>query len=170
MKLLKATLKDCNILQEICKESYSQNFYSHWIDNGLETFLEKEFNLKKIISDLKNRNIKFYFIIYKSEVIGFAKISFNVDFFSLQNVAELDKIYVLPAYKNLGIGKFAIAELIKIIKKRSMKKLYLCVLETNISAIRFYEKMGFVFHSKTRIRAQNIKDEHKGMNVMLKVL
>ena len=70
----------------------------------------------------------------------------------------------------MGVGKFAIAELIKIIKKRSMKNLYLCVLETNISAIRFYEKMGFVFHSKTRIKAQNIKDEHKGMDVMLKVL
>lgn len=170
MKIIKVTSKDCTSLQQICRKTYSQNFQSHWISDGLEVFLEKEFNLNRLYSDLENDNINYYFIQHDSKIIGFAKITINASFFNFQKVAELDKIYILPTYKGLGLGKIVINELIKLVKEQGMQYLYLCVLETNSSAIKFYQKTGFQYHSKTIINAPKIKEEHKKMNRMLKFL
>jgi ribosomal protein S18 acetylase RimI-like enzyme len=44
--------------------------------------------------------------------------------------------------------------------------LFLCVIDTNLNAIAFYEKLGFKFHSKTRLEDSYFKEELKGMNRM----
>ena len=40
----KVTLVDIEKLQSICIEAYSKNFANHWNHNGLELFLEVQFN------------------------------------------------------------------------------------------------------------------------------
>ncbi len=45
--------------------------------------------------------------------------------------------------------------------------MYLCVIDTNRNAIAFYEKLGFVYHSKTRLEEPFFKEELKGMDRMV---
>jgi ribosomal protein S18 acetylase RimI-like enzyme len=58
---------------------------------------------------------------------------------------EIGGIYLLPEYRGTGIGselmKWGLAEL----KKRNFTRVTLWVLEDNISARRFYEKIGFEY-------------------------
>jgi diamine N-acetyltransferase len=167
IKLKKANIEDIFALQKICIDAYSLNFYHHWEVGGLEWYLEQEFGLKKLTNDLSNSTMDYFFILQNEVPIGFIKISDKsfIDY-SLEEVVELDKIYILPQKKGSGIGKLAMSEIINNVEKRNKKYLFLGVIDTNISAIAFYEKIGFKYHSKTRLDIPFFKEELKGMNKM----
>lgn len=171
MKLIKALITDSFDLKNICIDAYSKNFYNHWNDGGLKWYLKTEFSTERLNADLLDNNTDYYFIKHEQQTIGFIKIRNNLDVkLSIENAVELEKIYVLPEYKGKGIGKLALKEIIKITKERGKKNLFLCVIDTNKSAIKFYEKMDFKFHSKTRLDVPYFKEELKGMIRMVKVL
>lgn len=52
---------------------------------------------------------------------------------------ELDDLYVLPAFRNMGIGSLIMETCIE----ESEKDLYLYVFQRNVRAISFYERFGF---------------------------
>ena len=167
MVLKKASLSDVPALKTICTDAYAKNFHHHWNENGLEWYLEKEFGEERLIADLANRNLAYFFIVYNEKPAGFVKIRVNAEFNGKQNeAAELEKIYVLPEFKGMGLGKSALSEIIKILKKKGKKILFLCVIDTNADAIAFYTKLGFTFHSTTRLDLPYFKEELKEMHRM----
>lgn len=171
MELKRAFIKDITQLKKICIDAYSLNFYNHWNDGGLEWFLNREFSHERLLSDLTDKTIEYYFIVHKEKQVGFIKIKNNFAAnFHEENAIELEKIYVIPACKGLGIGKLALNDIIKKMEERRKKRLFLCVIDTNINAIAFYEKIGFKFHSKTTLDLPYFKEELKGMHRMVKNL
>ncbi|WP_138205610.1 GNAT family N-acetyltransferase [Haloimpatiens lingqiaonensis] len=56
---------------------------------------------------------------------------------------EIWGIYLLPEYWNMGIGFELMNWGLNELKRRNYKKIALWVLERNINARNFYEKMGF---------------------------
>ena len=60
-------------------------------------------------------------------------------YYRLCEDGELDDLYVLPGFRNKGIG----SEILKKCMEESVKPLYLYVFRRNIRAISFYEKFGF---------------------------
>lgn len=56
---------------------------------------------------------------------------------------EIWGIYLLPEYWNMGIGFELINWGLNELKRRNYKKIALWVLEGNLNARNFYEKMGF---------------------------
>ena len=171
MKLKKALIRDITDLKKICIDAYSKNFHSHWNDGGLEWYLNNEFSTERLKSDLKDKKTKYYFIEHDHKSVGFIKIRDNsMTNLHIENAVELEKIYILPEYKGLGIGKLAMNEIIKKTEERGKKNLFICVIDTNVNAFAFYEKHGFEFHSKTTLDAPYFKEELKGMNRMVKKL
>lgn len=113
---------------------------------------DKEFSKERLASDLADKNAKYYFIEHELKVVGFIKIrNYSITDSSIENSVELEKIYVLPKCKGMGIGKLALNEIIKRNEERGKKNLFLSVIDTNINATAFYEKLGFKFHSKTTL-------------------
>jgi ribosomal protein S18 acetylase RimI-like enzyme len=70
----------------------------------------------------------------------------------------------------MGVGKMALKDIIGKIENKGKKSLFLCVIDTNDSAIAFYENLGFKFHSKTILDIPYFKKELKGMIRMIKYL
>ena len=62
---------------------------------------------------------------------------------------EIWGIYLLPEDWNKGIGSYFINWGLNELKKRGYKRVTLWVLEENVNARRFYEKIGFK-HEGTR--------------------
>ena len=95
---------------------------------------------------------------------GFVKMLFNVanDWFD-ETSCELEKIYILPEYKNQGLGAFAIQEVSQKAQVLQQKTLYLHVLDSNQEAIKFYEKLGFQSHGKHHLTVPNFKENLRGM-------
>lgn len=169
MKLEKATTANIVQLQKICLAAYTQNFAHHWEENGLELYLENQFNTKRLASDIANPNLTYYFIKEADKPIGFIKVNLtpDLDNFTTEAVAELEKIYILPKLKGMGVGKKALISIIEEIKAIGKKVFFLCVIDTNNSAIAFYKKLGFQFHSKARLDVPFFKEELKGMYRMI---
>ncbi|WP_299317575.1 N-acetyltransferase [uncultured Maribacter sp.] len=169
MELKKAFLSDLIDLKKICIAAYSLNFYNHWNDGGLEWYVNKEFSTERLTSDLTDINMEYYFIQHNLKVVGFIKICTNSrPNLQIENSVELEKIYVLPECKGIGIGKLALKDIIKRIEERGKTKMFLSVIDTNENAISFYKKLGFEFHSKTTLDIPYFKEELKGMHRMVK--
>lgn len=167
MKLKKATIKDISELQEICLDSYTQNFADHWNENGLQLYLEQEFGDARLKSELKDNTMAYYFIIQDDKNIGFLKINYNSSpVLSELDNCELEKIYILPKFSGMGIGKSAMTEIVKKARERNKKIMFLCVIDTNKNAMAFYKNLGFEPHSKTRLEVPYFKEELKGMERM----
>ena len=170
MKLKKASIKDKSELAALCIESYSKTYHNHWEGGGLAWYLEREFGAQRITIDLSSNNITHYFIEFQGERIGFIKINTTFSIPGIENTIELDKFYILPQYTGKGIGNSTFETLLKTSEFQGKESLFLCVIDTNVKAIRFYEKLGFSFHSKTRLYLPYFKEELKGMYRMVKEL
>ncbi len=68
------------------------------------------------------------------EKVGYFRLS------QQENGTELDDFYILPAYRNQGIGR----EVLRYCMKAARKPVYLYVFTGNTGAIRLYQSMGFV--------------------------
>ena len=89
-------------------------------------------------------NINYYRVIVAKEsdkIIGY--ICFSIIF----EECNLIKIVVDKDYRKMGIGKKKENEMMNTCKENNVSKIYLEVREDNISAISFYEKLGFEFEN-----------------------
>jgi ribosomal protein S18 acetylase RimI-like enzyme len=171
MELKKASITDIIDLKKICIDAYALNFHSHWNNGGLEWYLDKEFSEERLLSDVSDKNTEYYFIEHKEKHVGFLKIKNSLlSKFHIENSVELEKIYVLPECKGMGIGKLALNSILKKAEDCGKQNLFLSVIDTNKNAIAFYEKIGFKFHSKTTLELPYFKEELKGMYRMIKEL
>ncbi len=168
MILKKALINDLLDLQEICTKAYSLHFADHWTNNGLQLHLEYQYGTKRLMDDLTDTIVDYYFIQANGENIGFIKVKIqsSEEFSKLDN-CELEKIYILPKYSGKEFGKMAMTSIIDAVREKGKKFIFLCVIDTNENAIAFYEKLGFVFHSTTRIEAPYFKEELRGMHRMV---
>lgn len=165
MELIQATSKDVKKLQNICIEAYSQSFKDHWIKNGLDLYLKNQFSEIKLTSDINNPNIDYFFIALDDVNIGFLKLKIFADV-SVEDDCELEKIYILPKYKGLGFGTFALKHIIDGMKTLGKKNLVLDVIDSNTSGISFYKSLGFKKVATTTLDEPFFKEELKGMYIM----
>ncbi|MDG1058424.1 MAG: GNAT family N-acetyltransferase [Flavobacteriaceae bacterium] len=170
IKLKKASVKDKSELADLCIESYSKTYHDHWEDGGLAWYLEREFGDQRITLDLSTSNITYYFIQFQGDQIGFIKINTTSSILEIENAVELDKFYILSQYTGMGIGNLAFDVLLQQTELQRKESMSLCVIDTNVNAIRLYEKLKFNFHSKTRLELPFFKEELKGMYRMVKEL
>jgi diamine N-acetyltransferase len=158
------TFADLELLHKICCEAYSQNFYNHWEPGGLEYYLKKSFGYDVLTAELNDKGIQYYVAFLGNEPVAFMKLNLlpNLTGQNMDTDIELDKIYILPQCKGMKIGKKLIDLAFDIAEKNGKEIIWLSVIDTNKGAISFYEKMGFQFHSGTRLDYPYFKEELKG--------
>lgn len=76
------------------------------------------------------------------EALGYAIYFFTYSSFRARKTLYLEDIFVSEKSRNSGIGKLFFNELIKIAKKNKCGRLEFVVLDWNVNAIKFYEKLG----------------------------
>ena len=171
MVLVRAKLEDFNTLQDICIRAYAGNYSDHWLENGLELFLEKEFGNDKLAKDLGEELFTYYFIFVGEAIRGFMKVDYNLPIPEYpEKSSELVKIYVLPECKGKGYGSAAMLELISLLRGQGKENLFLYVINSNIEGIAFYKKMGFSYYGKSRIEAPSFREELRDMDCMRLIL
>jgi GNAT superfamily N-acetyltransferase len=90
------------------------------------------------------KNPSFYVLLAKTNgtAVGYAFYFFTYSSFLARRTLYLEDIFVSENYRNKGIGKLLFNELVNIAKKQKCGRMEWCVLEWNINAINFYEKLG----------------------------
>ena len=145
------TLKKCGSedladLQAIGIETFADTFAAHNTPEDLQAYLDKAYDPEKLKEELSTAGSTFYFLYDGEELAGYMK--FNVDAALTEEMGadslEVERIYIRPAFKRRGLGKYLIDKAIEIAHAQGKNLIWLGVWEHNANAIAFYEKMGFV--------------------------
>lgn len=160
---------DLDTLRFICRAAYSENFGHHWTDGGLDDYLEKVFAADTMAKELADPHIQYYVAFREAgpvaEPVAFMKLNLhsNLPDAPPEKGIELDKLYILPQCKGQHIGARMMELALTVAESAHKEDFWLAVIDTNASAIAFYGKYGFRFHSTTRVSYPKFREELKGM-------
>ena len=163
--LRKARVEDIQLLFRVCRKSYSENFAGHWNEGGLELYLDKEYGLERIKSDLNNPDVNYFIAFFQDEAVGFMKLKLNSNLLnhSAATEMEIEKLYFQQQYQGRGLGKKLMALALELGREQKKQIIWLGVIDTNERAIKFYQKFGFTFYDKITLDIPFFKEELKGM-------
>lgn len=107
------------------------------ISNVLTTEFDDFWNASTLESELKNPFSKYIIARIDNEIVGFAGVIDTVD------QLEITNIVVKKTFRKNGIGNALLTELINLAKESGKEEITLEVNNTNLIAIKLYEKNGF---------------------------
>lgn len=107
------------------------------IANNLTSDFDEFWNSSILESEIKNPFSQYIIAKINKEIVGFAGVIDTVD------QLEITNIVVRKDFRKKGIGNELLTELIKLAKENGKEKITLEVNNTNLAAIKLYEKNGF---------------------------
>jgi len=99
---------------------------------------------KRLKKDAFSNNPSFKILLADNgkESIGYAFYFFTYSSFMARKTLYLEDIFISDKYRNNGIGKMFFEKLISTAKKSECARMEWVVLDWNINAIKFYNKLG----------------------------
>ncbi len=149
MKIREATTKDAKGIANVLVQSYNIK------------------DLKEGVQVFKNETKKFHHYIIAEDnvkIIGIA--TWAMHGLPKHQLAELDRIAVLPEYRGKGAAKQLFDALVRYAKGffekkgSKLRKLYLLTHDNNLRAHKFYEKLGFRHETTLKQHYYKDKDEY----------
>ena len=142
----KCTELDLELLTQVAKETFTEAFVQDNSRFNFNEYISQAFSKVQISKELRNQESEFYFALSGNDLIGYFKVNTGSTQTDLvdQNGMELERIYVLPKFQNLGLGQKLLAQAIEIARAKLCPFIWLGVWEKNTSAIRFYRRHRFV--------------------------
>jgi ribosomal protein S18 acetylase RimI-like enzyme len=116
----------------------------------MKKYLKEGFSVKKLTTELNDKNAEIYFATIDDNVIGYLKLNFGQSQTELRDegAVEIERIYVLKEYHGKKVGQLLFEKVIEIAKQKNADYVWLGVWEENPRAINFYKKNGFVEFDK----------------------
>jgi ribosomal protein S18 acetylase RimI-like enzyme len=152
------------LLFDLSRQSYTDSFANHWNAGGLAWYLNKVYNKEDLTADLFDHEISYFIAFYDGEPAGFMKLKLRSNLLDDETEGlEVEKIYFKNPYQGKGMGTMLLLSAIEIARQLKKKEVWLGVLDTNVKALKLYERMGFVLFDKTRLELPYLKEELKGM-------
>ena len=99
---------------------------------------------KESIESVINDDNKICIVAVDESLIGYIYASFVLD------EAEIGNICIVPECRGQGVGRSLIDSMLSDLKSRGVCKVFLEVESDNASAIRLYERSGFVKYNQRR--------------------
>ncbi len=145
LDIRKVLTNEVELLQQISKQTFMETYSTGNTVKNMNRYLEEEFSIENLASELNDENAAFYFARYDSKIVGYLKVNFGDSQTELhdKNTLEIQRIYVSKKFQGSGIGKSLYKKAIKIAQEKEVEFVWLGVWEENPKAIRFYEKVGF---------------------------
>lgn len=143
-----AVQKEAAALSQLGEQCFRAAFANDNRPEDINTYVAESFSIRLLESELSNPNIVYLVATiaeHHSRYVGYAKLRSDRTDGSVNGGSpiELERLYVHPDWIRYGIGRVLMQESIRIALERGHKTLWLGVWERNLSAIAFYEKLGF---------------------------
>jgi len=162
-----ASYKEAKIVSDVAVKTFRESFGYLFDDAEIESFLRKTFACEKIESDLRENNNIFSLAYFNGAPVGYYKLklfSGAVDQFD-PDAVQIHKIYLLKEFQGRHIGGHLLRHLLSLPQLFNFNYLWLLVLDTNLRAISFYQKYGFV---KTAKRPFQIMGQEYQYDLMIR--
>jgi len=144
--IVPVTLNDVEKLQTISRITFSQTFMEYNCVQDMDTYLNKNFSIPQLNSEIANTDSEFYFAKDGEMIIGYLKVNTSSAQTEIKDLAafEIERIYVDQSYLGKKIGQQLFEKAIELAKAKNKSYVWLGVWEENHRALAFYKKNGFV--------------------------
>jgi GNAT superfamily N-acetyltransferase len=108
IEIKKIGLTHLGQLQIIGRQTFLETFADSNTGENMQKYLEKEFTVAKLTSELTNPGSEFYFALFDKKVIGYLKINFGQAQTELKDhtALEIERLYVLKDFHGKKVGQF----------------------------------------------------------------
>lgn len=134
MLIRAAKPEDCNQIFDLIKALAEYEKLSHLVSGNTAELREHLFGTTRYAEVLLAE--------CNGQAVGFALFFHNYSTFLTKPGIYLEDIFVLPDYRQQGIGKALITQVAQIAVERNCGRLEWSVLDWNEPAIRFYQRMN----------------------------
>jgi len=167
----KLEVKDIALLREVAVGAYADHYLDLWHDGG-KWYLEQYFSEQRLTAELTDPNAAFYLAFYNNLPAGFLKLNINAPLESKQdkNALELERVYLKKNFEGKSVGAKLVELTFEIAKRENKDLVWLKAMDTGQGPISFYKKMGFEVYGTHLLKHTLMKEELRGMVVMVKVL
>lgn len=138
LTIRKADINDCQLINKLAAKVFPVTYKELLSSEQLEYMFQWMYSPDSIRKQMEEMN-HVYFISYKDETpCGYVSVEQQGE-----DLFHLQKIYVLPQFQGLHIGKFLFEKAVEYIKEIHPTP---CLMELNVNrenkATHFYEKLG----------------------------
>jgi ribosomal protein S18 acetylase RimI-like enzyme len=140
-----ATHDDISLLVELGIKTFYDTFADVNTKADMDLYLEKNFNVPQVSSEIKDVNNIFLIAYYDGIPAGYAKLRKGSTPSELdgENAIELERLYAAAAFIGKSVGRILMDGCIALARQQGYTTLWLGVWEHNLRAIAFYQKCGF---------------------------
>lgn len=145
ISIRKATEEDCAIIAAIGKVSVADSHEGSSSEEDMNAFLERHYTAAVIQEELQDAHNIYYILYYNNTPAGFSKMVLNAPHpnIAAQNVAKLDRIYLLKEFYGLKLGLELLNFNITLARSNRQSGMWLYTWVGNERAVTFYQKAGF---------------------------
>jgi ribosomal protein S18 acetylase RimI-like enzyme len=132
-------------LTALAKKTFIESHGHSAAKEDIDAYLNTHYTNEAFKKELANTNFHYTLCYYNDTLIGFSKIVFDTTTpkIAAQNVAKLERIYVLEKYHGQQIGLALMEYNIELAKQHEQVGVWLFTWTENKRAISFYKKYGF---------------------------
>jgi diamine N-acetyltransferase len=163
---------DIEELVRVSIKSYNEHYLYLWYDAGRK-YVANNFNAQQFRDQLNDPNVAL-FLIYEgkdSPAVGFLKLNIDKGYksYGRENSLELERIYIVRSAAGKGVGKKVIEFTDQYARSKNKKYIWLKAMDS-APATKFYQSCGYTIIDDFRLTFPEMKEEFRGMYVMLKEL
>jgi diamine N-acetyltransferase len=179
----KIDISAANRLSILAKKCYAPHYAHLWLDGG-DWYTETMYTAEKLAAEMTDPNVIYFIVSNEKEDLGYMKLKFDYPLskgegfsvgagkgseIDLPNALYLDRIYLTENAVGKGIGTKLIEKSVEIARNIGKSAIWLAAMDSS-RAVEMYEKMGFVTCGTWRLDFEKLKDEYRGMLLMVKQL
>ena len=140
-----ATEADAAALRQLCIITFVDTYNVYNTPENKQLYIDTHYTPQRVLDEINSSDIQFYLAVADDKLVGYVKMRTEDTPTELAGIKhiEIERIYVLPGYKGLKIGKQLIAHAAATARQQQFEVLWLGVWEKNENAMAFYIKQGF---------------------------
>jgi ribosomal protein S18 acetylase RimI-like enzyme len=141
-----AEISDTNIICALGVTTFYEAYFEQDESSDLASYVLESFSQAQIEEEINNTDSTFFIAELNGKAVGYAKLRENstVDCLKNENAVELDRIYILERAKGKGVGGKLLNRCFETARAKGYETIWLGVWERNTTALKFYEKIGFL--------------------------
>lgn len=132
-------------LQALSATTFTETFGKTNSATNIERHNTEKYSVARLRTELANPESHFVFIYHDHQLAGYLKVNRGEAQSEPMGASymEVERIYILVAFKGLGLGRQLMEYAFKQAHKWNLNKLWLGVWEHNDDALTFYKKLGY---------------------------
>lgn len=140
-----ATKADAKLIRVLGAVTFFEAYFEQDDAHDLANYIHESFDLKKILSEIEDKNASFFIIYLDKHAVGYAKLRENSEAQGIktENSIELQRIYIVERFFGKGVGEILLKYCLEVAGTRGFETIWLGVWEENKRAQKFYAKHGF---------------------------